>query len=403
MTRTRFLTGSLASIAVASAITLAAPAANAAVDCGQPAVDATYSTVVHDAVYQTIPAQTHAEYLWQRDVVDHTYEFTKLVSPAGVQNDWTRQVAGPLEYLFTRTVTDVAAVPAVPGTPEVGHFDTVVTTPAVVATEWEYEHQVTHNLRWESEDWGAQNGKGNGWVKTGNTRQTEVTPAVTSQVWVVDAPATTGTPAVPAVTHDESAWALSSPGADWTGPADSRPTASSTENQTTDGDAPAGTGWILVATHAVDAVFDTVWADSAPEGYSPTGASQVSGSHHEVTDAASANAPAGEGWSQVDGSETDVVDVPSSEVLVTDGYTEQVLLTPAVPATDPCVDPPVEDPTGTQGAPAAGPQAAPVVSSPASVLPETGNGVPPWMAPTGLAAMLAGIAVIRLSRRPGTR
>ena len=405
MTRSRFLTGSLASIAVASAFTFAAPAANAADPrgCGQPAVDAVYSTVVHDPVFRTVPEQNHTEWLWQREVDDYSYEFSQLVSPAGVKTDWTRQVAGPLEYLWTRTVTDTPAVPAVPATPEVGHFDTVTTTPAVVVTDWEYVQQETGKTRWESEDWGAQNGQGNGWTKTGNTRQTVVTPAVTTQVWVVDSPASPGTPAVPAVTHDESVWSLSSPGGDWTGPADSRPGASSTENQTTDGDAPAGAGWSLVATRAVPAVYDTVWAASAPAGYDPTGASKVSGSHHEQTDATSTTAPAGDGWSEVVGSATTVVDVPESQELVTDGWTEQVLLSPALPATAPCVEPPVSDPAGNPGtdqpsSETAGPQAAPAVEA-ATVLPETGNGVPPWMAPTGFAAMLAGIAVIRFSRR----
>ncbi|WP_148044997.1 hypothetical protein [Nocardioides marmorisolisilvae] len=415
MTRSRFLTGSLASIAVASAFTLAAPAANAADErgCGQPAVDAVYSTVVHDAVFRTVPAQSHNEWLWQRDVDDYSYEYTKLVSPASVETNWTRQVAGPTEYLWTRTVTDVPAVPAVPGTPATGHYDTVVTTPAVVITEWEYEHQVTHKLRWESEDWGAQNGQGNGWVKTGNTRETVVTPAVTTQVWVVDSPATPGTPAVPAITHDESVWSLSSPGGDWTGPADSRPGTSTTENETTDGDAPAGDGWSLVATRSFDAVYDTVWTTSAPAGYDPTGNSKVSGSHHEQTDATSAAAPAGDGWSEVADSETTIVDVPESKELVSDGWTEQVLLSPALPATAPCVDPPSDDPTTDPGTPTtdvptgdtAGPQAAPAAetSSSATVLPETGNGVPPWMAPTGLLAMLAGAALIRFSRRHGVR
>lgn len=401
MNRTRFLTGSLASIAVASAITLAAPAANAADrGCGQPAVDAVYNSVVHAPVVRTIPAQTHAEWLWQRDVNDLSFEYTKLVSPAGVETDWTRQVAGPTEYLFNRTVVDTPGVPAVPGTPEVGHFDTVVTTPAVVDTEWEYQHQVTGNTRWESETWGAQNGQGNGWVKTGSTRQTVVTPAVTTQVWVVDAPATPGTPAVPAVTHDESAWAQSSPGADWTGPADSRPGASSTEDRTTDGTTPDGDGWNLVATRVVDAVYDTVWASSQPDGYDPTGASEITGSHHELTDATTAAAPAGDGWTQVADSEVTVVDVPASDETVTDGYTEQVLVSAAQPATDPCVDPPADNPSDATD----GPQAAPAAeNSHATVLPNTGNGVAPWMAPTGLGAMLAGIAVIRLSRRPRTR
>src|SRR5262249_50296011 len=102
-----------------------------------------------------------------------------------------------------------------------------------------------------------------------------------------------------------------------------------------------------------------------------------------------------------------VVDVPAGEEKVADGYTEQVLVSPALPATAPCVQPPTDDPTsdptsgptGSQGAPAPA-----AVSSPhAAVLPNTGNGIPPWMAPTGVAAMLAGIAVIRFSRRPGVR
>ncbi|MFL6106362.1 MAG: hypothetical protein ACJ72L_05320 [Marmoricola sp.] len=415
MTRTRFLTGSLASIAVASAFTFAAPAANATDErgCGQPAVGAVYSSVVHAPVLRTVPAQSHNEWLWQRDVDDYLYEYTKLVSPAAVETDWTRQVAGPVEYLWTRTVTDVPAVPAVPGTPAVGHYDTVVSAPAVVITEWEYQHQTTGKIRWESEDWGAQNGQGNGWKKTGDTRQTEVTPAVTTQIWVVDYPATPGTPAVPAITHDESVWSLSSPGGDWTGPADSRPGPSTTENQTTPGDAPAGDGWSLVATRNIAAVHDTVWASSAPDGYDATGSSEVVGSHQDKTDTTSASAPAGEGWSEVADSATTVVDVPESQELVSEGWTEQVLLTPALPATAPCVEPPTDDPSGNPGTTtneptgtAAGPQAAPAaqVSSPvATVLPETGNGVPPWMAPAGFAAMLAGVAVIRRSRRSGVR
>jgi hypothetical protein len=402
MTRS-FLTGSLASIAVASAITLAAPAADAAErGCGQPAVDAVYSSVVHDPVFRTRPALTHSEWLWQHDVADYSYEFTSLVSAAGVETDWTRQVAGPTEYLFTRTVLDSPAVPAVPGAPAVGHFDTVVTTPAVTVTEWEYQHQVTGNLRWESEDWGAQNGQGNGWVRTGETRQTEVTPAVTSQVWVIDVPATPGTPAVPATTHPESVWALDSPGADWTGPADSRAGASSTEDLTTAGEAPAGDGWSLAATRIIPAVTDTVWALTAPVGYDPTGASKVLGSHTEQADSASATAP-GDGWTQVAGSETQVVDVPATQELLTDGYTEQVLVSPALPATGACVEPPSEDPATETPATETPAQAAPAASPVATVLPSTGNGVPPWMAPTGLAAMLAGIAVIRLSRRPAVR
>ncbi len=44
-----------------------------------------------------------------------------------------------------KVVIDQAALPAIPGTPEVGHFVTVVVTPAVTETMFEYQHQVTGN------------------------------------------------------------------------------------------------------------------------------------------------------------------------------------------------------------------------------------------------------------------
>lgn len=400
MTRTRFLTGSLATLAVASAFTLATPSAQAAEDlpCGQPEVAAVYQTVVHPAVFRTVPAVTHSEWRWGRDVASYELEYSKLVSPASVENDWTRQVPGPLEFLFTRTVVDSPAVPAVPGVPAIGHVEQVVTVPAVVATEVEYQHENTGTLRWEDADWGAQNGNGKGWKKTGNTREVVVTPAVTTPVWVIDVPAVPAIPAVPEVSHTESAWAFSAPGAGWTGPVEERATASSTENATTDGAAPAGDGWSLVDTRVVPAVVDTLWSAVAPEGYTPTGLGRAGASTHEETDTASAAAPAGDGWAKVEGSETTVVDAPETTELVTPETTEELLVTPAVPATDPCVAPPAEEDEETDAV--AAPQAAQGGAGPVStVLPNTGNDVPPWMAPAGLAVMLAGIGVIRMSRR----
>ena len=68
MTSTRFLTGSLATLAVASAFTLAAPTAQAAEDrpCGQPEIAAVYDAVEIPAVFRTVPAVTHSEWLWER-------------------------------------------------------------------------------------------------------------------------------------------------------------------------------------------------------------------------------------------------------------------------------------------------------------------------------------------------
>lgn len=416
MSSTRILTGGLATLAVSATFSFAATAPSYAASgddrpCGLPAVGAVYTTVVVDPVFRTVPAVTHTEWRWQRDVTRYEFEYSKVISPARTETDWTRQLPGETEYLFTRTVIDQAAVPAVPGTPEVGHWITITIAPAVTVTEDEYIQRITGKTRWESPDWGAQNGNGNGgWEKTGNTREREITPAVTQQQWVVDVPATPGTPAIPEVSHVESQWAASSPGADWSGPQDSRTTPGTTEQQTTAGDPPAGDGWVLTATRNIAAVIDTVWAATAPDGYTATGDSRVAGTDHEETDATSATAPAGDGWTAIAESAVTVVDSPASQVLVTPGSVTQVLVTPAQPATAPCVQPPTDPPTdpgtGGGGGSVAGPQAGPeptIVTpaaqvAPVAVLPNTG-GVPFWLAPTGLAAMLAGAVLIRTARR----
>lgn len=391
MTRPRFLTGGLATLAVASAFTLSTPAAHAegsTQPCGQPAVPAVYTSVVHDPVFRTVAAITHDEWRWQRDVPSTEYEYAKVVTPARDEADWSRTIPGAVEYLFTRTVVDQPAVPSTPAVPEVGHYDTVVVTPAVTVLQDEYQHQVTGKLRWESPDWGAQNGNGDGWVKTGNTRQLEITPAVTQQVWVVDVPGVPATPGTPAVTHDETQWASSLPAGDgWTGPIDTRTDDPTTETVTTDGSTPSGDGWILVATRHFDAVIDTVWGSVAPDGYTPTGAERPGGTTHEETSVTSAAAPDGDGWASIEGSQVTVTDAPATQVLVTPGSVDQVLVTPARPGTAPC--PVVAAP---QAAPAAQASVAP------TRLPNTG-GVPGWMAPSGLAAILAGAALIRGARR----
>ena len=414
MISTRFLTGSLAGLAVASAFTLATPAANADVlqdrPCGAPAVEAVYETIVHPPVFRTIPAVTHLEWRWERDVTAYEFQFSKEISPAGVETDWTRSVPGPTEYLFSHKVITQAAVPATPETPATGHFDTVVITPAVTVFEVEYRQQSNGKLRWESPDFGGQNG---GWEKTGNTRDRVLVRAVTAPAWVIDTPLIPGTPAIPEVSHTDTTWATTSPGADWVGPLQERPGTPTTENATTDGSAPAGAGWKLVDTRVIDAVIDTLWATTAPDGYTPTGASRIAGTDHEETAAPSAVAPEGEGWTKVAGSESLVTDTPETTELVTPGSTEQVLLSPALPATDACVAGPTDGGGGADGpevatesgnstddgvlAPVAD-QAAAAPSTVDTVLPNTGNGVPPWMAPTGIAAMLAGAVLIRKAR-----
>jgi hypothetical protein len=406
MSTTRILTGGLATLAVSACFGFTSPAFAAQGEdrpCGSAAVGAVYTSVVVDPVFRTVPAVTHTEWRWQRDVSNLEFEFGKELSAAHVETDWSRAVPGETEYLFTHTVIDLAGVPAVPGTDEVGHFETVTIAPAVTQEEDEYVHQVTGKTRWESPDWGAQNGNGNGWVKTGNTRQVEVTPAVTEQNWVVDVPAIPGTPAVPEQSHTESVWAAASPGAGWSGPQDTRTTAGTTEHQTTAGDAPAGSGWVLDATRTFDAVIDLVWAVTAPDGYTPTGDSRVASVDHQESEDTSATAPAGEGWSTIDGSEITKVDVPETQVLVTPGSVDQLLVSPALPATAPCVQAPADSGTDSGGgSQTAGPQAAPAAAETAApaatVLPNTG-GVPGWMAPAGVAAIIAGASLVRGARR----
>lgn len=412
MSRTSFSTAGLATLAIAGALTLSAPAAYAEeATCGS---DVT-TTIVTPAVIRTVDAVTHLEWLWERDVEVTEQEFSAVLDEAWVEIDWTREVAGPAELRFTRSVVDQAAVPAVPGIPEEGHYETVVVTPAVVESQDEYRHETTGNVRWERSDWGAQNGQGKGWKKTGATREVETAPAVTAQQWVVDVPAVPEVPAIPEQAHVEEAWASSSPGDGWAPTGESRPGVNVVENVTTAGGSPDGAGWRETARRGAVAVLDTVWAAAAPEGYTPTGAERVASVVHEVTSETSAVAPAGEGWTQVAGSEVVVVDVPAYDEVVTPELTQILLSPPCDETVEPPVDvvePPVdvvEPPAGTgepsepEGASVAvaGPQvdaqAAP--AEVATVLPDTGNGLLGWMTPAGLLGVLAGAAVAVGARR----
>lgn len=153
MFRTTFVKHSLAAATAASAIVLTAPAAVADEPaCGIPATEAVWKTVVTEPTYRTVEEVAHDEWRWEREVL-------------------------------TEELRDVA------GLPEQGHFETVVLASAVVAIEDEYLHQTTGRVRWERSDWGAQNGVGQGWIKTGASRETVISPEETEQRWVVDVPA----------------------------------------------------------------------------------------------------------------------------------------------------------------------------------------------------------------------
>lgn len=417
---TRFLTGGLATAAIASAVTLTAPGAYAAdgptPPCDQPAVPAVFLTVIHEPQLRAVPAVTHDEWRWQREVTTYEYAYAKTVRPAYDETDWTRDV--PLEFRWTRTVVTQKAVPAVPGTAEVSHFETVVITPAVTVVQYEYrqkEHPT--QTRWEDEGWNADKeggDRGQGWERTGNTREL-TTPAVTEQVKVVTEPAHDGTPAVPEISHVEEAWAATSPGDDWTRDLATPAQGGGTESVTTTGDdQPAGDGWQKVATRHVDASVDTQWAQSAPDGYDATGESRVLDVTTEQTDDTSATAPEGEGWTIVPDSLVVKVDVPETTELVGPGFTEEVLVSPAIPAGAPCpevsgggVSAPTDAATGggataVSGAQAAAASPAAAGSASSTVLPATGNPVSPLLLTTGLGALVAGSLLVRVGRRRRT-
>jgi hypothetical protein len=399
----RILTGGLATIAVASAVTLASPSAYAdepTHGCGQPAIPAVYTSVSHDPELRAVPAVTHDEWRWERQVTTYEYEFTRLVSAAYTESDWARDVAGTTEYQWSHKVVEQAAVP---GSPEQGHYEMVVVAPAVTVTQFEYVQQQTGMTRWERDGWNGDHAgvdDGKGWLKTGNTREDVVTPAVTEQDWVVDQAATA---AVDEVSHQEYSWAASSPGAEWTGPLDSRTVGGGTESATTTGDdVPAGSGWTLTGTQEFAEVVDTVWAQDAPAGYDPTGASRIHDVSTEETDATSASAPDGDGWTQVDGSRVVIVDQPETFELVGEGWTEQVLVSPELPATAPCADASQAGGSTVVSAGHGGGSVAAPVEGAANVLPATGNPVSPVLLTAGLGALLAGGVLVQVGRRRRT-
>jgi hypothetical protein len=419
----RLLAGGLASAAVASAVTLTAPTAYATDGadrpCGQPAVPAVFVTVITEPVLRLVPAVTHDEWRWQREVTTFEQEFSRLVSPAGTETDWVR--AGTVEQLWAHKVVDQVAVDAVAGTPEQGHFDTVVVTPAVTATLFEYVQQQTGQTRWERADWNTQNGNadtGKGWTRTGASRDDVVTEAVTSQVWVVDQAAVPGTPAVPEVSHLEYSWSETSPGSGWTGPLDSRTVGGGETATTTGDDVPSGVGWAKTATREIPAHVDTVWADEAPDGYAATGASRVKHVTTEQTSDPSATAPAGDGWSQVAESRVVVVDVPETTEVVSRGSVVQAEVSPEIPGTPACPEASpvlggsVASPTGVAAQtghhavkPAknhAGSQVQGAAAAAATVLPAAGSPVSPLLVTAGLSALLAGGVLVRISRRSRT-
>ncbi|HWU22963.1 MAG TPA: LPXTG cell wall anchor domain-containing protein [Nocardioides sp.] len=251
-----------------------------------------------------------------------------------------------------------------------------VTTTTVLT--WTYQQQTTDATRCvDSPTWnGPDNAKG--WTLVGPCDTTETT------TWVVDSPAV---PAVPEVTHLEYVWVAE--------------------------------------------------GDNPPAGYDATDATRPGTPVTETADR-SATAPDGDGWSQVAGSEESTT-TPDTVEVVTPAWDEDVLVSPAIPATaactpvpdpDPVTDPdPVANPhpgvvlpgtvdlgshpghthevlatppSAAQPEPATvvlaahTPSAAPVASA---TLPNTGNPIDPWLLALGGALVLGGTGVVIRARR----
>lgn len=391
----------IAPVALATAAVVGlGPSAHAAdpATCGQPAVPAVYDTVVHPAVVTTVPAVTHQEWAWQRTVATTEAEHSRVVTPATGYWTWSRSV-DVLEREFARTVVDRAAVPA------------------VVETMWQYVQQQNGNLRWERPGWNAgDNGKG--WSPTGLTRDDVVTPAITE------------------LSHVERTWVQDgdTPPAGATATGDSRVAGSILEDvDLPGGDTPAGTGWTRGAfTQTAAAVTEEVWlpvGDPAPAGYVATGATRAGAPTLEQPAGTSAAAPAGSGWSQVLGSEVTVVDSAAHDRVDVPAWTEQVLVSAEVPATEACEEEPelpVEEPVvlpedpdtepvvepgdgevggeedavvdvvlSDEGEVAGLSETRPATKPAAAVLPATGAAVDPWLAGLGAASVIAGIGLVR--------
>ncbi|TNM42018.1 hypothetical protein FHP29_08630 [Nocardioides albidus] len=306
--------------------------------CGQPEVPAQWGTIVHPAVTRTVEATTRTEWLWQRATATLEREYARESVAAVVLVHWSRTVE-VTEREYARTVVDT---PARPASPEEGHTETRVVTPAVTVVEVEYAQQHNGNTRWERAGWnGADNG--NGWTATGRTRVSEVTPAETEEVWVVDRAAV---PAQPEQSHVETAWVVDGT----TPPAGSAPTgrtrvaSSATEEQDLPaGESPAGSGWVESATSEISAAeYELAWlADGTTPGagFVATGRTRAGSPGLETSGATSSLPPAGDGWTQVPGSSVEVLVEVAHEVVETPAWVEDYIVVPGRPATPACVLP----------------------------------------------------------------
>lgn len=426
-------TGGLATVAVLG-LGAASPASASAAACGHPA---TYVTVVVPAVTQTVPAVTRVESLWSREVTTTRREAARTTPGYDVVR-WSR-TSEQRELEYSEKVIDQEYVPATAEIPAVWRTDTVV-IPAVTMTLFEYAQLVdpTHT-RWEEEGWNA-GPKGKGWSPTGLTDLVVIEPERTESVQVLVSAAVPGTPEVPETSHLEYSWLPEgdTPAAGQTATGSSRLVPGGSETvDLPEGETPAGAGWALGAVvDTVAALVETIWlseGDSMPAGFVETGVVDVDSSV-ETTSSKGADAPAGDGWARVAGTEETVEVAPEEVVVITPETTTQVLVTPAddsgcapeteTPETEtPVTETPVtetpetespvtESPVTTSPVTVTGETTSPVRVSPAAASPETtspaalagalpatGSPVSPGLLAAGLTSLVAGVVLVRRSRR----
>lgn len=258
------------------------------------------------------------------------------------------------------------------------------------------------------------------------------TPAVPAVIETVTQPA--GEQTIPAVTHLEWLWTRTVPVHErqyeltaagykafvWVresgvieGP-DGEQTSSKEAILLPKGAVPSGDGWELSGeTFWVKDANAKVWSLTPPAGtkWEATGKKRVAFRETETTTEHSALPPAGSGWVKVPGSEIVVVDVAEQVVVHEEPWTEEVVVSPAVPAGEPCPsdDPtqdPTDDPTAQPAAPAGSPSTEPTVlgvqenrapaaaEAPAAVPTAVDAGVGPTGSDTGAWPWLGGLVVL---------
>ena len=152
------------------------------------ATPAVYTTVHHPAVYETVTVPGTPG--WDEEVlVSEAYD-QEVVTPA-YDEEVLQYEAYDQEVLVTAAYDEEVVTPAYDERvlqraaydEEVlvtaAYDERVLTTPAVVRTEWKFV-QRNGDVRWDQDpNWNSQNiDNSNGWLATGESRSTEVSPAV---------------------------------------------------------------------------------------------------------------------------------------------------------------------------------------------------------------------------------